>query len=298
MAFLLGGIASALASVATTPLDTLKVRLQTAPPGTSVMTVASQASLGELYSGLDAAVLRSLTYASARFAVYDRAVTVLSVYSSSTLLVRILSSVIGGAVGGAFGAPADLVNIRMQSQQGIYANAFDGLIRIGAEEGIAAYFTGIEITIIRAVLMTLGQLVTYDLAKEAILSFGLLQDGFGLHFAASIVGGVVATTLCAPADVVKSRIMAQSKDKPAYTGTWDAFSKIYQKEGLSAFFNGWWLAFARLAPQTILVFVILEQLKVGYAQLPQLLADPVLLRQLYSLEFLWTIALAGILFLC
>ncbi|KAI8620572.1 mitochondrial carrier domain-containing protein [Chytriomyces sp. MP71] len=170
-----------------------------------------------------------------------------------------------------------------------YNNAIDGLIRIGREEGVQAYFTGVEITVIRAILMTAGQLVTYDLAKEAILASGILGDGLPTHFLSSLLGGLVATTICAPADVVKSRIMAQRKEKPVYTGTLDAFAKIYHDEGPLAFFNGWLLAFARLAPQTILTFVILEKLKYYYAHLILVLSGGILLKYLHNVELLVTL---------
>jgi len=48
----------------------------------------------------------------------------------------------------------------------------------------------------------------YSAAKRALLanqSLGL-QDGLPTHFLASLLAGTVATTACAPADVLKSRV--------------------------------------------------------------------------------------------
>jgi dicarboxylate transporter 10 len=55
--------------------------------------------------------------------------------------------------------------------------------------------------------MNSSQLVSYDIFKSLILSNSLMSDGMPLHFVASALAGTVATTVSAPADVVRSRIM-------------------------------------------------------------------------------------------
>jgi hypothetical protein len=49
----------------------------------------------------------------------------------------------------------------------------------------------------------------YAAAKSQILSTKL-KDGVPVHILASLVAGTVATTVCAPADVVKSRLQSSS----------------------------------------------------------------------------------------
>ena len=49
----------------------------------------------------------------------------------------------------------------------------------------------------------------YAAAKSQILSTGL-KDGVPVHMLASLVAGTVATTVYAPADVVKSRLQSSS----------------------------------------------------------------------------------------
>ena len=50
--------------------------------------------------------------------------------------------------------------------------------------------------------------IRYSAAKRYISSNPSLgfQDGIATHFLASLVAGTVATTACAPADVLKSRV--------------------------------------------------------------------------------------------
>lgn len=51
----------------------------------------------------------------------------------------------------------------------------------------------------------------YTAAKRALLANTLMQDDVKTHMLSSLVAGTVATTICAPADVLKSRIQAASK---------------------------------------------------------------------------------------
>lgn len=51
----------------------------------------------------------------------------------------------------------------------------------------------------------------YTAAKRALLANTSLQDDVKTHMLSSLVAGTVATTICAPADVLKSRVQAASK---------------------------------------------------------------------------------------
>lgn len=53
--------------------------------------------------------------------------------------------------------------------------------------------------------------VRYTAAKRALLANTSLQDDVKTHMLSSLVAGTVATTICAPADVLKSRVQAASK---------------------------------------------------------------------------------------
>ncbi|CAE6427251.1 unnamed protein product [Rhizoctonia solani] len=73
--------------------------------------------------------------------------------------------------------------------------------------------------------------------------------------------GTVATTVCSPADVLKSRIMNASG--PGSTSTLAVIRTSIQNEGPMFMFKGWVPAWMRLQPTTILIFLTFEQLKRG-----------------------------------
>ena len=56
---------------------------------------------------------------------------------------------------------------------------------------------------------------SYTSAKSLLLSNQVLDlnDGVPVHIAASLVAGTVATTVCAPADVLKSRLQSAASSK-------------------------------------------------------------------------------------
>jgi len=123
---------------------------------------------------------------------------------------------------------------------------------------VTALWTGVGPNIVRAALMTAGQVATYEQAKQFALSNKLMSDGPPLHFVSSFVAGFVATLVTQPVDVIKTRVMNASKGET--TSALQCVMSIVRQERLSTFFKGFWPAFTRLGPQTILTFVFKEQL--------------------------------------
>ncbi|GAA5943552.1 hypothetical protein JCM10213_008900 [Rhodosporidiobolus nylandii] len=269
--FWLGGAAASWAAVCTHPLDLAKVRMQTSKGKGFVRTLADGVKAEGIkrgaYAGLSASILRQMTYSVTRFGIYDELKKRLQARHPSSPVSSMEMAVaasVAGAAGGLAGNPADVVLVRMTADAGRpaeqrlgYKHCFDGVFRIIREEGASALFRGVGPNCARAVLMNASQLATYDIFKNMILSTGLIGDGLGLYFASSFMAGTVATTICAPFDVIKTRIMNASGQ--ASVGSIIAHS--FKTEGMSWMFKGWTPAWIRLSPNTIIVFMTLEQLK-------------------------------------
>lgn len=262
------------ACLVTHPLDLAKVRLQTASkPGQSLVGMVFQIITKEgplkIYSGLSAALLRQATYSTARFGIYeylkDTYIAQTGNHKPSTAVILPMSMIAGG-LGGMVGNPADVVNIRMQNdntlpvaQRRNYRNAIDGLWRICKDESPKSLFRGLMPNLVRGVLMTAGQVASYDIAKQ-ILVDNLHMDATNksTHFSASLIAGLVATTVCSPADVVKTRIM---NSKGSGEGAMALLTNAVKTEGVGFMFRGWLPSFMRLGPHTIVTFLVLEQLR-------------------------------------
>ncbi|CCD44508.1 similar to mitochondrial dicarboxylate carrier [Botrytis cinerea T4] len=275
--FWFGGSASCFAACVTHPLDLVKVRLQTrsgnAPNtmvGTFVHVLKHNGFVG-LYSGLSASLLRQITYSTTRFGIYEKLKTNLTSGSqppSFPILIAMAST--SGFIGGIVGNPADVLNVRMQhdaalpiEQRRNYKNAVDGLIRMTKEEGWKALYRGVWPNSMRAVLMTASQLASYDSFKQLLIRHTPMEDGLSTHFTASLMAGFVATTVCSPVDVIKTRIMSSHESK----GLAKLLTDVYKVEGVGWMFRGWVPSFIRLGPQTIATFLFLEQHKKIYRSL-------------------------------
>jgi hypothetical protein len=279
-----GGLSGMAAAAATHPIDLLKVRMQLYGESgkevgrvgmfkTALTLVKTEGPLA-VYKGLSASLLRQATYTTTRFGAYDFFKDQLMRDQPSQVLPlykKVLASMAAGSVGALVGTPADVVMVRMQADGKLpietrrgYKNVLDGLLRITREEGFFSMFRGCTPNIVRGLLMTAGQIASYDQAKQMMLQSGYFRDNVSTHFVASFFAALVAATVTSPVDVVKTRIMSASG---LYSGTWDCFVKTFKNEGVGAFYKGYMPYSLRLGPQTILTFIFAEQLNKIFAKI-------------------------------
>ena len=270
--FWYGGFGGGVACLFTHPLDLAKVRLQTAPiPKPTLFQMAlsiwkHDGILG-VYSGLSAGLLRQATYSLTRFGVYEYLKeNYVPSDKQSSMAYLLPISMISGGVGGIVGNPSDIVNIRMQNDTGLpldkrrnYNHAINGVTRIIKEEGVSSLFRGLGTNLVRGVLMTSSQVVTYDISKNLLIkNLQMDKDSKLTFFSASLIAGLVATTICSPADVLKTRIMNSSGSGE---GVLKILAHAFKNEGPSFMFRGWVPSFVRLGPNTIITFLVVEQLR-------------------------------------
>ncbi|KAF8887811.1 dicarboxylic acid transporter [Infundibulicybe gibba] len=277
--FWLGGVAASMAASCTHPLDLTKVRMQTltpAPGGSRPSTAAiirmsiAQSGIRSLYTGLTASLLRQMSYSLVRLGSYEEMKARLSRDGPPSTISLLMAASLAGGLGGVAGNPADIVLVRMTSdsirppeKRFGYPNGLAGVISLVKEEGIRALGRGIGTNTTRAVLMNASQVGSYDFFKTSLLKQPIpiidyqLRDNLLLHVIASCLAGTFATTVCSPADVMRSRIMASSSN----AGFLQVLITSLRQEGPRFLFKGWTPAFVRLGPNTVLMFVFFEQLK-------------------------------------
>ncbi|EPQ65267.1 Bgt-3257 [Blumeria graminis f. sp. tritici] len=280
--FWFGGSSSCLAACGTHPFDlgespyaTFQVRMQTRKhpeaPRSMMATFAyilRHERIPGLYNGLPASLVRQMTYSTTRFGMYESLKSNLSPHGTPMTHLLAIAS-ISGFVGGIVGNPADVLNVRMQhdtalplSERRNYRSALDGLLRMRREEGWKSLYKGVWPNSLRAMLMTASQLASYDGFKQALMEHTPLEDSLTTHFSASLLAGFVATTVCSPIDVIKTRVMSSSTNRSFLQQLLD----ICRNEGIGWALRGWVPSFIRLGPQTIFTFLFLEQHKRIYKQ--------------------------------
>ncbi|KAJ2924228.1 hypothetical protein H1R20_g12866, partial [Candolleomyces eurysporus] len=255
--FWLGGVAATIAASITHPLDLTKVRLQASGDKRmvdSIRKTVRTAGVRGLFDGISGTWLRQMSYSMCRFWAYDESKKLIGAGKDAPAWKL------------AAAGSMEIVMVRLQGdfakppeQRFNYKHCFDALFRMVREEGVSSLARGVGPNVFRAVLMNASQLASYDFFKAELLKTKYFEDNIACHFTASFAAGTVATTVCSPADVLKSRIMNASG--PGSNSTLTVIRQSMAKEGPMFMFKGWVPAWTRLQPTTILIFLTLEQLK-------------------------------------
>ncbi|KAI0562096.1 Mitochondrial carrier [Gracilaria domingensis] len=281
--FVRGGISGVLSWLVIHPADVVKVRMQIAGEGTketpykgflqAARLISRSEGVTALYSGLSAALTRQISYTTLRLGLYS------SLRESYVQDGRPISMgtkfAIGTAAGGiasAISTPVEVSMVRMYSDGAAeaskrrgYRNIFDALWRIAREEGVSGLWRGATPTVTRSMVANCVQLGTYDQAKEVFSGTGVkvFEEGVPLHLAASITSGFCYSVVTLPIDSAKTRVQNQRPVEGVmpYRNLFHAMVKVARLEGLSALWKGFTPYFSRCAGHTVVMFLVLEQVK-------------------------------------
>ena len=133
----------------------------------------------------------------------------------------------------------------------------------------------------------MGWIVAGATGPPLLCRSGLFQDNIACHVASGLGAGLFAVLCGSPVDVVKSRMMGTLRGQPApatcqvattrgssragappgvYAGVVDCFVKTFKSDGLLAFYKGFGPNFARLGTWNTVMFLVLEQVKLGLSK--------------------------------
>jgi len=218
---------------------------------------------GNLWRGLSFGVAREMVFNCARIGSFDPLLAALG--------HPMLAGFCSGALGGCAANPIEVLKVRYQALGGLtghqhaqfrgdgFFSALGSMIR---NEGPRAAFTGIGVSTLRGVLGPGTQLPAYYQLKKACGGAGLNVDSPAVHGACSALSAGASIFFCNPADVVRTRLYNQPVDGARrYRNAVDAAAKIFRTEGPMGFYKGALTHYMRLGPHIVLVFTILERLR-------------------------------------
>ncbi|KAJ3369059.1 hypothetical protein HDU91_000098, partial [Kappamyces sp. JEL0680] len=243
--FTISGIAPAIAVVFTNPFDTAKVRLQL------------QGQTGGVAGMFDPIMNVLHDPKQGRAPGWKR--------------------VVAGSMCGVMGAvscnPFELVKTRLQSaasgkmavgHQHGYTGVVSAIKTIYSQEGFRGLYRGSVLSMGRSVVGSGANLSCFSIMKEYLNVELKWKDGALLDMVSGLASGVVSCIFMNPIDVIRTRYYNQpyTNGKGAlYSSGVDAFTKITQKEGLMAFYKGFFSHFLRIGPHFCLTFVFLGMLR-------------------------------------
>mmetsp|Transcript_17189 Transcript_17189/g.36405 ORF Transcript_17189/g.36405 Transcript_17189/m.36405 type:complete len:299 (-) Transcript_17189:158-1054(-) len=256
-----GGASTAAVSALLNPIDVLKTRRQLeAHSRTRAMALAaelwSEGGLVGLYRpGLAATVGRELVYSGCAKGLYPTARALISGNAEPTLPQRVAAASATGFGGSVCANALDVVKIRQFAHPARYPSFVGAMRALVASEGVLSPFVrGVSASAPRGAAIAVGEVSTYDATKAALKRAGY-TDGFNLHVVTSLLTGVVATTVAAPFDLLKSRVMASEH---AGDNLCSVLLRLCRREGVLALFNGWAPTYLRLGPHAVLTFPLFE----------------------------------------
>jgi len=156
---------------------------------------------------------------------------------------------VAGAAQLSIAVPVDLVKVRLQAQQGRYRGPYDCLRAVHREAGLRGCYKGFLAQAWRDVKAS----GLYFLVYHAALDWAGPGRGQGHHspleiFLAGGLAGLLSWQAIIYADVVKSRLQADSFTRPRYSGTWDCVVQSYTRDGPRVFCRGFTLMSLRAFP--------------------------------------------------
>ncbi|KAJ0975642.1 hypothetical protein J5N97_017607 [Dioscorea zingiberensis] len=267
------GAAVVVATGVTHPLDVLKVRLQMQLAGQRGHLIGMGELFGKivkiegpgaLYLGLAPALTRSLLYGGLRLSLYEPCKYISDfVFGSTNIFVKIASGTFSGAIATAITNPTEVLKVRLQMNSNSRRGPIGEIRKILSEEGLKALWKGVGPAMARAGALTGSQLATYDESKQALLRWTHLEEGFHLHLISSCIAGTVGTLVTAPMDMIKTRLMLQQESKGTirYRNAFHCAYQVTVTEGFHSLYKGGFATFARLGPQTAIIFVVCEKLR-------------------------------------
>lgn len=258
--YVVGGASAISASCVTHPIDVLKVRMfmygelqkSMYPKLTLIKDVYKEGGVRAFYRGLSATVVRQALFSTTRFGLFGQAKTWFKADNSA--LTMLASTMTAGGAAAIVGCPADVALVRMQSGKWpAYKNVIHALKSMYLTEGLRSWYKGLGALVIRGMMVTSGQFITYDILSKELKARQL--STYTVSVASGLSAAMVATVLSVPADVVKSRYM----NSLAYTSSLDCFVQCCKVEGIHGLYKGFIPAYVRGAPQVTIMWVCYEQ---------------------------------------
>ena len=172
-----------------------------------------------------------------------------------------------------------------------YKGPIDVCLKIFRTEGINGFYKGLGAVIVGGTPGTVVYLCSYDFLKQklsndfslnkdddtflgmssSILPKRRLQNEFMIHFLAGMIAESIACIIYVPVDVVKERLQVQNNpitnsslphsSRIHYHGSWNAFTKIMQNEGVKGLYKGYGATLASFGPFSAFYFMLFEQFK-------------------------------------
>ncbi|XP_034948677.1 mitochondrial coenzyme A transporter SLC25A42 [Chelonus insularis] len=245
-----GAIAGALAKTTIAPLDRTKINFQISKMPFSpraavdflIKTYKTEGLLS-LWRGNSATMVRIVPYSAIQFASYEQWKIILRLDNKSTEPIKgLIAGALAGVTSSSLTYPLDFARARMAvTQKAEYSTLIKVFSQIYKSEGFWAFYRGFTASILGVIPYAGCSFYTYDTLKKFIKE-ERVQSHPGIATVASLscgaIAGAVGQTASYPLDIVRRRMQTSAIKGAHYHTTISTTLKIYQEEGIMAFYKG------------------------------------------------------------
>lgn len=276
-----GGVAGSAGIFVGHPMDTLKVRMQMLPAGTSSsISGLFNPQYGSVWKGVVPPVTMAAVLNAQIFLTYGRTIASWNEYFG--LRKEQPSMLRDGVCGGFTGlisalimCPTEHIKTRLQTQhksnvtasnqpgEVIYRNGFHATKHIYENYGITGLFRGTAATALRQSPSFAVYFTVYNSLKDKAAAYE--KDSLLISMAAGGIAGSLSWAVVYPVDLIKSRIQAMPLDSHLNHSISAMTRQFVQENGWRALYRGFWLTVIRAFPVNGVIFptyeVVLRTLK-------------------------------------
>ena len=181
--------------------------------------------------------------------------------TTAPFYLKFLAGAITGGTGSVVGNPFDVMKTLAQTNKDAAVPLGTLVNNMYAKQGIAGFYRGVEVNVMRACVLNATKMGCYDVAKGFVSeTTGWQRKDVRTAFCSSFIAGFFMTCTVSPFDMLRTKLMNQPTDQKIYSGLTDCAVKTVKQDGFLSLWRGFVPIWARFAPQATLQLLTLEAL--------------------------------------
>ena len=219
-----------------------------------------------------------------------------------TITSTILAGGISGVLARLVSTPFDVLKIRFQLQiepigkknvHSKYTGVLQCLKTVIREEGLLALWKGSVPGMAMYIVFGSVQFTGYEQLRRTLKEQLNLSSSASVNFVCGCFGGALATTICLPLDVLRTRLVGQGSPK-YYSTLTDAVRLMFQENGVRTFYKGLVPSLMQIVPQAGINFGMYSLYLQTWRRMSGSTNDSVILQGAKGIDSLICGGLAGV----
>ena len=230
--------------------------------GTTVSSLMKNEGPLAFWKGIAFAWGREGSYASIKLGAYAPVRDAIGAGSpDAPAYLKFLAGAITGGAGSIVGNPFDVMKTLAQANKGKSLPLTTLVGNMYHDQGIAGFYRGVGVNIMRACVLNATKMGCYDIAKGKVATAtGWARKDPKTVFCSGMVAGFFMTCTVAPWDMIRTKLMNQPTDQKIYSGFADCLAKTVKEGGVLSLWRGFVPIWARFAPTSTIQLMTIEAL--------------------------------------